>query len=371
MQNIRATHAEIDLEAFKENLLIVKERIGASKKILAVVKADAYGHGALPLSKKGLEAGVDMLGVGIVEEGIELREKGIDAPILVLGGILENQVEEIVDYDLSLVLFSEKVATLLSKRAAEKGKVVRVHVKVDTGMVRLGIPLHEVLGFFKKIWDLKGIEVEGVLTHLACADEKEKEMTKIQLSRFDEILKELRAGQFEVPLAHAANSAAIINFPESYYSMVRPGIMLYGSYLGEKSRELTLKPVMTWKTKIINLLEISEGEGVSYGHRFFSKRRSVIATLPVGYADGYSRLLSNRGKVIINGKKVPIVGTVCMDMCMADVTDIPDVKVGDEVVLMGRQKSEEITAEEIAGLIDTISYEVYCKVSARVPRVYV
>jgi len=370
MQNMRATVAEIDLEAFRENLLKVRARTGDKKKILAVVKANAYGHGAFELSKKALESGADMLGVGIAEEGIELRERGIgDAPVLVLGGVLEDQVESIVDHDLSLVLFSENIAKRLSETALQKGKVISVHVKVDTGMVRLGVPYREAVEFFRRISDLKGIAIEGVMTHLACADNTENGFTKIQLSRFDRVLEELSSSGFRVPLIHAANSAAIINFPESYYTMVRPGIMLYGSSPDGQS-DIGLDPVMTWKTRIINMLEIEKGEGVSYGHTFHAEKKSLVGVLPVGYADGYSRLLSNKGKVIVHGKRVPVIGTVCMDMCLADVTDVPDVKVGDEVVLMGRQEKERMTAEEIAGLLGTISYEVFCKVSARVPRVY-
>jgi alanine racemase len=370
MQNMRATVAEIDLEAFRENLLKVRARTGDKKKILAVVKANAYGHGAFELSKKALESGADMLGVGIAEEGIELRERGIlDAPVLVMGGVLEDQIESIVDHDLSLVLFSEDITRRLSETAVKKGKVVKIHVKVDTGMVRLGVPYKEAPGFFRSISGLKGIEIEGVLTHLACADNMKDEFTKVQISRFDRVLEELSSSGFRVPLIHAANSAAIINCPESYYTMVRPGIMLYGSTPDGRSN-IGLKPVMTWKTRIINMLKIERGEGVSYGHTFHVGKKSLVGVLPVGYADGYSRLLSNKGKVIVHGKRVPVIGTVCMDMCLADVTDVPDVKVGDEVVLMGRQDKERVTAEEIAGLINTISYEIFCKVSARVPRVY-
>lgn len=370
MRNIRSTFVEINLDAFKENLLKVRAKVGSGIKILAIVKADAYGHGAFPLSKKALEVGADMLGVAIVEEGIELREKGIDVPILVMGGALEDQVEYIVDYNLSFVLFSKRIADLLSSKAKEKGKVVKVHIKIDTGMRRLGIHCDKAVDFVEGIRDLQGIELEGILTHLSCADEIKSGFTDTQLSSFNKVLKEIDSIGLKVPLIHAANSAAIINYPESYFSMVRPGIMLYGSYPGEKKRDIDLKPVMTWKTRIIDISKVDKGEGIGYGQRYFTKRKSVIATLPVGYTDGYSRLLSNKGKVIIHGKKVPIVGTICMDMCMVDVSNIPNAKVGDEVVLMGRQKDERITAEEIADLMNTISYEVFCKVSKRVPRVY-
>ncbi|HUU50065.1 MAG TPA: alanine racemase [Nitrospinota bacterium] len=370
MQNTRSTFVEIDLDAFKENLLKVRAKVGSGIKILAVVKADAYGHGAFLLSKKALEVGADMLGVTIVEEGIELREKGIDAPILVMGGALENQVKYIIDYNLSFVLFSRRIADLLSSKAKEKGKVVKVHIKIDTGMRRLGIPCNEAVEFIKRIRDLQGIDIEGILTHLSCADEIKSGFTDTQLSSFNKVLKEIDSIGLKVPLIHAANSAAIINYPESYFSMVRPGIMLYGSCPGEKKRDIELKPVMAWKTRIIDISKVGKGEGIGYGQRYFTKRKSTIATLPVGYTDGYSRLLSNKGKVIIHGKKVPIVGTICMDMCMVDVSDIPNAKVGDEVVLMGRQENEKITAEEIADLMNTISYEVFCKVSKRVPRVY-
>lgn len=370
MQNIRSTFVEIDLDALKENLLKVRESVGQKTRILAVVKADAYGHGAFPVSKKALESGADMLGVAIVEEGIELRQKGISAPILVMGGVLEDQVECIIDYDLSLALFSLRIAKILSARASEKKKTVKVHVKIDTGMRRLGIHCDEALDFIKKVCGLQGLTIEGVMTHLACADEIKSGFTETQLKRFDKILKEIDAMGLKIPLVHAANSAAIINFPESYYSMVRPGIMLYGSCPGEKRRDVELKPVMIWKTKVIDLSRVDRGEGIGYGQKYFTKRKSMVAILPVGYTDGYSRLLSNRGKVIIHGKRVPILGTVCMDMCMVDVTDIPDIRIGDEVVLMGGQGDERITAEEIADIMHTISYEVFCKVSKRVPRVY-
>jgi alanine racemase len=368
------SYVEIDLNAFSHNILQIRSKIGNETKILAVLKADAYGHGLVRLAEEALRNGADMIGVGNVEEGVSLRESGISSPILVLIGVFEDDVERVVSYNLSVVIYSYQTAEALSIAGKEKEKDVNVHIKVDTGMGRLGITPYEVIPFFRRLIGLKNISIQGILTHLAVAYEKDNRFTDHQISIFKEIVNRLSAEGFYIPLVHSFNSAAIINYQASSFNfnMVRPGIILYGSFPSDELKcGLNLRSVMSWKTQILHLKALPRGSSLSYGRTYFTSRESIIAIIPVGYADGYSRLLSNRAKVIVKGKRVPQVGRICMDMCMIDVTDVTDVKVGDEVVLLGKGGNEEITVEEIAELMGTISYEVYCMIGRRVPRVYV
>ncbi len=372
MMNHHPTYVEIDIDAFSHNMSQIRSKVGNETKILAMLKADAYGHGLVKLTEEALKNGADMIGVGSVEEGVELREKGIFSPVLVMVGIFEDNVERVVSCNLSVVIYSYQIAEALSNTAREKD--VSVHIKVDTGMGRIGITPDEVVPFFRKIAGLKNISIQGILTHLAVAYEKDNRFTDNQISIFKEIVNRLSVEGFHIPLVHCFNSAAIINYQASHFNfnMVRPGIILYGSFPSyDLKGGLDLKPVMTWKTRIAQLKSVPRGRSLSYGRTYFAPRDSIIATMPIGYADGYSRFLSNRVKVIVKGKKVPQVGRICMDMCMIDVTDVPDIKVGDEVILLGKGGEEEITSEEIAEIMGTISYEVYCRIDKRVPRVYV
>jgi alanine racemase len=365
------TFVEIDLTAFSYNLRQVRLRIGKERKITAVVKADAYGHGAVEIAKRACTAGADMVGVGNVEEGIELREAGITAPILILGGCLKDSEEKIIAYNLRSVIYSYKTALNLSKEAEKKGKEALVHIKVDTGMGRIGIPPDKAKEFIGAVSSLKNIKIEGILTHFASAYERDRSFTERQINIFAQLIDELRQNGYSFPLIHAANSAAILNYPNSYFNAVRPGIILYGSLPFEfPLKDFPAKPVMSWKTEIIHINIVPEKTGISYGRRFITERKSIIAAIPVGYADGFRRSFSNNVNVLVRGRRVPQVGTICMDMCMIDATDVPDVKVGDEVVIIGKQGDEEIKAEELASIAGTIPYEIFCSIGRRVKRVY-
>ncbi|MBI4389681.1 MAG: alanine racemase, partial [Nitrospinae bacterium] len=366
----RATHAEIDLSAFRHNLKLVRSALRPGVKTMAVVKADAYGHGALPCSKAALDAGADWLGVGILEEGIELRRHGIESPVLVLGSVFPDEIDGLIRGNLSTVLSDYRLAQALSRQAAREGKTAGVHIKVDTGMGRLGVLPEDFPALVERVLELKNLRIEAVSTHFSSADEDDPEFTLSQLSRFDRALERLRAAGVAVPLAHCANSSALIKFPQTWFDMVRPGLILYGALPSPKLKphlkNLTggeLLPVMQWKSRIIQINRLPKGSCLSYGKNHVVSRDSLIATLPAGYADGLSRNLSNKMKVIVRGKKAPQVGTICMDMCLIDVTGIPEARVGDEAVILGSQGQETISAEELAAQNGTVPYEILCAVS--------
>jgi alanine racemase len=366
----RPTVGEVDLGALEFNYRQIQKRIPGEVKLLAVVKADAYGHGAIPVSLRLEKLGVEYLGVAIPEEGVELRRGGVKAPILVLGGLYGGEVEEIFRFHLTPVIFEKDSLKLLFHEAERRRRKVKVHLKVDTGMGRLGVPLSLWPDFLKEVKRFPELEVEGILSHFSMTDE-EKGYTQNQWRAFQKAVAIAEEMGISHQYLHMASSATITAFPTYYAKLVRPGIMLYGSYPSPTFRPLLpLKPVMTLKTRIHFLKPVPSGTRISYGGTFTAERDSLIATLPVGYADGYSRHLSNCGEVLIHGKRAPVVGKVCMDFIMVDVTDIPRVSVGDEVILMGRQGREQITVEEIAKKINTISYEVFCLIGKRVPRIY-
>ena len=368
----RPTVGEVDLGALEFNYRQIQKRIPVGVKLLAVVKADAYGHGAIPVSLRLEKLGVEYLGVAIPEEGVELRRGGVKAPILVLGGVYGGDVEEIFRFHLTPVVFKKDSLRLLSREAEKRRRKVMVHLKVDTGMGRLGVPFSLWPDFLKEVKRFAELEVEGILSHFSMTDEG-KGYTQNQWRAFQKAVALAEEAGISCQYLHMASSATLMAFPSYSASakLVRPGIMLYGSYPSPTFRPLIpLKPVMTLKTHIHFLKRVPSGARVSYGGTFTTERNSLIATLPIGYADGYSRHLSNRGEVLIHGKRAPVVGKVCMDFIMVDVTNIPRVSVGDEVILMGRQGREQITVEEIAEKINTISYEVFCLIGKRVPRVY-
>jgi alanine racemase len=365
----RPTIAQIDLDALAFNYRQLRKRVPKGVRILAVVKADAYGHGAVPISHKLEKLGVEYLGVAITEEGVELRKRGVKAPILVLGGIYGGDIEKIFRFNLTPVVFHKEALRSISKVAQRGRKKVRVHLKVDTGMGRLGVPLSLWPNFLKEIPPLPKVEVEGILSHFSMMGEED--YTKHQWDQFLGAVKCAEELGIRCKYLHMASSAMLT--ASSCYSgnLVRPGIMLYGAYPSPVLKNLIhLKPVMTLKTRIHFLKSAPSGFRVSYGGTFVTRRESLIATLPIGYADGYSRYLSNRGEVLVRGKRAPVVGKVCMDFIMVDVTDIPKVSLGDEVILIGTQGKETILAEEIADRMNTISYEVFCSVGKRVPRIY-
>jgi len=366
----RPTVGEVDLGALEFNYRQIKKRIPEDVKLLAVVKADAYGHGAVPISLRLEKLGVEFLGVAIPEEGVELRRGGVKTPILILGGIFGNEVDQIFRFRLTPVIFKKDSLRILSREAERRKRKVKVHLKVDTGMGRLGVPLNLWSDFLREVTRFPRIETEGILSHFAMTDE-EKGFTQNQWRAFQEAVTSAQELGICCPYLHMANSAILTTFPAYSARLVRPGIMLYGSYPAPTFRSrIPLKPVMTLKTHIHFLKSVPPGTRISYGGMFKAKRKSLIATLPIGYADGYSHHLSNHGEVLIHGKRAPVVGKVCMDFIMVDVTHIPRVSVGDEVILMGRQGKEQITPEEIAEKINSISYEVLCSIGKRVPRVY-
>ncbi len=366
----RPTVARIDLGVLERNYREVVSR-AAGRKILAVVKAQAYGHGAVAISRHLLRLGADTLGVALVEEGKELRTAGIDAPILLMGSLFPDQAEAAVMLRLTPAVYTISVARALSEAAQKQKTAVPVHVKIDTGMGRIGIAPEHALAFVRDLRRLPGIDVQGLMTHFADADLCEKQFASMQMERFERLLRDLDDAGITPPLRHAANSAAVLDFHRALFTMVRPGLMLYGySPLESGADNRGLEPVMSLVTRIAYLKRVASGVPISYGRTFVTNRDSLIATLPIGYADGYSRRLSNCGEALVRGVRVPVVGRVCMDMCMIDVTGLTGVREGDEVVLIGRQGTECLTASDIAEKIGTIPYEVLCGISSRVPRIY-
>jgi alanine racemase len=366
------TVAEIDLNALVHNLREIQRLAGGpGHSIIAVVKADAYGHGALRISQTLEDAGVKALGVALAQEGIELRQGGIRLPILVMGSILKEQIPSLFEFQLTPVLFQSGIIPLLEKEAEEQGATLPVHIKVDTGMGRLGIQPDEFRPFLKELLRHKRIKIEGIMTHLADADRPDSGNSARQIALWNNLLNQLEEFHLRPPMIHLLNSAAILSLPGAESDPVRPGLMLYGySSYKDKENRVFLEPVLSFKTRIVHLKTVPAGTPVSYGGTFVTEKKSVIATLPVGYADGYSRALSNCGKVLVRGKRVPVAGRVCMDMIMIDVTGLPEVELGDEAVLIGKQGNDFISAEEVAGWIGTIPYEILCGISKRVPRVY-
>jgi alanine racemase len=379
MANHRATVAEIDLNAFKHNLKGIRSLLAPKVKIMAVVKADGYGHGAVPCAKAALQAGADWLGVAILEEGVELRKNGVTGPILVMGGIFPNEVDDLIRHDLSTSVSILALAETLSVQAGKQGKTVGVHLKVDTGMGRLGMSPESLLPFVERIQPLKNLRLEGIFTHLSSSDEPDPEFTQWQFSRLVAALTPLKAKGIALPLIHTANTAAILMFPDSHLNMVRPGIILYGALPSPElkpavsqlsANEPFFRPVMRWKSKILQINKVPAGTPLSYNRLYITERESLIATLPVGYGDGLNRALSNTMEVLIRGQRAPQVGVICMDLTLIDVTDIEGVQCEDEVVLIGTQGNETITVDTMAEQCGTISYEILCNVGKRVPRVY-
>jgi len=366
----RPTAAVIGLGALKHNFRTAAA-LAADRSLLAVVKANAYGHGAVEVSRYLLAQGADMLGVALVEEGGELRESGIDAPILVMGALFPEQADAVVSMKLTPVVFTRSVAKALSDAARRRSARIPVHVKIDTGMGRIGVSPTDAPGFIRELLQLDGIEVQGLMTHFADADLQDKQFAASQMDLFETLQGALETAGIKVPMRHAANSAAVLDLKRALFTMVRPGLMLYGyNPLEAGMLNSELQPVLTLMTRIAFIKKVPAGVPVSYGRTFTTKRNSTIATLPIGYADGYSRRLSNTGEAIVRGTRVPIVGRVCMDMCMVDVTDVREVAEGDAAVLLGSQGNERITADDIAAKTGTIAYEVLCGISSRVPRIY-
>ena len=362
------TIAEIDLDSLAYNYHQIRSRVHSDAKILAVVKDNGYGHGAVVIARELERLGVDLLGIAIADEGVELRDGGVKKPILILCGIYEEEIDKVIEYDLIPIVFDGEIGKSLSDQANRRNKRVKVHLKFDTGMGRLGVPVAGAREFIEHMKGFTNLVIDGVVSHFSMADE---EYTRTQLKTFTRVAEFCRGEGIKPTYWHISSSASMIDFPDSWFNLIRPGIMIYGSY---PSREyigrIALRPVMRLRTAIGFLKRVPAGTRISYGGTYITRRESLIATLPIGYGDGYNQRLSNGGEILLRGKRVPVVGRICMDMTMVDVTDVEGVSRGDEVVLMGKQGGEEITVEEIAGKIGTISYEVLCMAGKRVPRVY-
>ncbi|MBU2522395.1 MAG: alanine racemase [Proteobacteria bacterium] len=377
--------AEIDLKTIAHNIRELRRITNPKARLMSVVKANAYGHGIIEVARQSIENGTEALGVAHIEEGIQLRKAGINAPVLILSYTLPEQSKELIEFNLTQTVYSYETAKSLSEAASAYGKKIKVHIKVDTGMGRLGLLPNQLRlsKYNKKIKDgsvsevesifrLPMLELEGIFTHFATADKADRTYANNQLEIFMDFLNELRLAGIEIPVNHAANSAAIINMPEAHLDMVRAGISIYGLYPSEEVDRsiIELKPAMELKTKIIHIKKVPAGFKVSYGITYETEKPTTIATVSIGYADGLNRLLSSNGRMLVCGQSAPIVGRVCMDLTMLDVGNIPEAAIGEEVVVFGKQGNASITVDEIASAINTINYEVVSTIMERVPRIY-
>jgi len=369
---LRPLWAEINLTAIQENIKQVKALVGPRVKVMAVVKAEAYGHGARETAQAAREVGVDWFGVATPEEGIALRQARITENILVFGPLLPEQAAAFCDYQLVGSVATLESAEALAEKARQRGVELRVHLKIDTGMGRVGFRPEHARASVRKILALPNLRVEGIYSHFATADSSDLTYARQQLAAFKQVLAGLAEDGIEIPLVHLANSGGIVNLPESHFDLVRAGIIIYGLAPSEECRPYCppLHPAFALKTRVVQVKRVPAGTGISYGLTYHTKHETGIATLPIGYADGWRRGLSGKARVLINGESFPVVGTICMDQCMVEVGDAP-VKVGDEVVLIGKQGNAEITVDEVAAHLGTINYEVVCQISSRVPRIYV
>ncbi|MCI0338753.1 MAG: alanine racemase [Acidobacteria bacterium] len=369
----RPTWAEVSLAAVRHNFLTIKKHLNPDARLMAVVKADAYGHGAVECSRVLESIGADWFGVAMIEEGAVLREAGITRPIFCLGGFWQGQAEDLIKYDLTTAIFRLDSAEELNARAREAGRMIEFHLKVDTGMGRLGIPVADVAEFAHSLKRFDRIKLDGVMTHFAEADSDETDYSETQIERFKEAVKILRELGFNPAWQHLANSAGIHAHPQSHGNLARAGATLYGlerDVLASRPEPFGLRPVLSLHSRVSMLKTVPAGTPVGYGCTFRTTRESRIATIPIGYADGFRRAHSNNGRVIVRGRFAPIVGRVSMDLTMIDVTDVPDVELADEVILIGEEKGLRIAAEDLAEEIGTISYEIVTGISSRVPRVF-
>ena len=377
--------AEVDLKAIAHNVRELRRVITPGARLMAVVKANAYGHGVVPVTQKALENGADVLGVARLNEGIALRKAGFNEPVLIFGFTPPAVAGKLIAFDLTQSVWSYQTAEAYSAAAVAAKKPIKIHLKIDTGMGRLGLlpdcrrdsgpdlssetgALHDI----QNIASLSGLELEGIYTHFATADDLDKSYANAQFDIFSDLLNELRQAGLEIPVKHTANSGAIIDMPETHLDMVRAGISLYGLYPSDdvdKSR-IALQPAMTLKARVVHLKNVPTGFKISYGCTYETRSPTIIASVPVGYADGYNRRLSSKGHMLVRGRRAPIVGRVCMDQTMLDVGHIPNVSLEDEVIIFGKQGDEVVTVDEIASELTTINYEIVSALTDRVPRIY-
>jgi len=366
--------AEINLDNLVHNIKQTRKLVGDAVKIAAVVKANGYGHGVMKITEALLENGADLIAVSSINEAVEIRKKYKRAFTMVLGYTMGEKVEDAINHGVILTIYSYEQALECSRIAEEIGVGASIHIKIDTGMNRIGFLVNDnAIEEILKIAKLPNIKINGIFSHFACADAKDKSVSIKQHQKFINMLNTLEDKGLKIPIRHMSNSAAIIDMPEYNFEMVRPGIMLYGLYPSNevKKANIDLKPVMSLKSRVSNIKTLEEDGGISYGLKHVGKKGDIVATIPIGYADGLTRLLSNKGEVIIKDRKYKIVGAICMDQCMVDVTGSKDIKIGDEVILFGETENNKITVEEIAEKIGTINYEVVCTISRRVPRIYI
>lgn len=366
---------EVSLNALENNAVNIKKLLSDKTKMMAVVKADAYGHGAVETAKLFLENGADFLGVACADELIQLRNSGVDAPVLILGYVSSQDMDKVIGYNPRITVGNFSTAKAVSNSSMKHGVCTKIHIKVDTGMNRLGFQCknsEDILKMAEAILDMSGvpnIEIEGLFSHFSCADEADDSYTRMQFERFSELIGVLEKMGLHIPLKHICSSAAVLKFPEMHLDMVRPGIILFGILPSSELKDkISLIPAMELKTIISNIKPISDGEKVSYGGKYVASGPRKIATVAIGYADGYSRLLSNKAHVSVNGEIFPVAGNICMDQCMIDITNGNNISIEDEVVLFGRERA--VSINEIAEIIGTISYEVLTVIGKRVPRIY-
>lgn len=367
-KHYRPTWAEINLGNLGRNFRLVRKLAGQGVKILVPVKADAYGHGLVPVARKLESLGVDYLGTASIDEGITLRRDGIKRPIIILSPIFPDGVGAVLENNLIPSLCTWELALRLDREAARRNKKAAVHIKVDTGMHRVGVAHYSAARFIRRVAGLKNIIIEGVFTHFPCADNNPA-FTHRQIRIFKELIRQLEKEGIHIPLKHTSNSLGVLDYPQGHFNMVRPGLMIYGLSPRDRLRH-KLFPALSLKTRIVYVKDVEKGRGISYGHTYVTPRKTRLATLPIGYGDGYPRSLSNKAFCLIAGKRARIIGRICMDQMLADVTNIPPAKIGQEVVLIGRQKDEFISSEELARLAGTIPYEIVCNLTHRVPRIY-
>ncbi len=368
----RPLWAEINLDHLNHNLSEIRQHIKLGTKICAVIKADGYGHGAVIIAKEIEKIGIEQLAVATLNEAIELRQHGCNMPLLILGYTPDKKASDVIRYGLKQTIYTKEQAKVFSEAATKESATVCLHIKIDTGMSRLGFqPDSKSVEEIVELATYPGLLIEGIYTHFATADETDKEKTVEQFKKYLWVIDELASSNCQIPVQHTANSAAIIDLPDTHLDMVRAGVMMYGLYPSEEvdHTEIKLKRVLALKTRVAHVKDILPGTGVSYGLLFQASKKTKIATLPVGYADGYTRMLGGKAEVVIHGHKVPVVGRICMDQCMIDVTGL-DVQRGDEVVLYANMSKNGDTVDDVARKLGTINYEITCMISRRVPRVY-
>ena len=371
----RPTFAEIDMDALRHNLRSAREFIGNEVKIMAVVKANAYGHGAIECARVLESESVDWFGVALIEEAVELRGAGISKPILCLGGCSTGDERDLLEFNITPVIFNLEQAGALQMAASDAGQIMRVHIKIDTGMGRLGIRWNKLDAFIKQLAAFSNLKVEGLMSHYAAANDiNENDFTRLQLDRFFESLSKFEAAGLRPEIIDIANSPGAVGHHDSRFGMIRLGGVLYGlgeDTLSDKLPKPELIPVMSLYSSIADIKEVREGETVGYGRTFTCNRDTRIALLPIGYNDGYRRLLSNKANVIINGRLAPVIGRISMDWTIVDVTEVPDAKIGSTVIMIGRENGLEVSAADLGTFADTISYEITCGIGSRIPRKYV